>query len=52
MIKSRRMGWVKHVVRMGKSRSAYRVSMGKTERNKPLGRARYRWENNIRMDFR
>jgi hypothetical protein len=29
----------------------YRVSVGKPEGNRPLGRPRRRWENNIKMDL-
>jgi hypothetical protein len=30
-------------------RGAYRVLVGKSERRKPLGRPRHRWEDNIKM---
>jgi len=40
-----------HVARMGESRCAYRVSVGKPEGKKPLGRPRRRWEDNIKMDL-
>jgi hypothetical protein len=42
MIKSRRMRWAGHVVRMGK-RNAYRFLVGR-----PSGRS---WVDNIRMDL-
>jgi hypothetical protein len=29
----------------------YRALVGKTERREPLGRARRRWEDNIKMDW-
>jgi len=48
-IKSRRMRWAGHVVRMGGRRAACRVLVGKPEGKKPLGRPRHRWENNIKM---
>jgi hypothetical protein len=51
MIKSRRMGWARHVARMGKSRGICRVLMKKREGKKPLGRPRRRWEDNIKMDI-
>jgi hypothetical protein len=38
MIKSRRMRWAGHVVRMGEKSNAYRILVGKPERNRPLGR--------------
>jgi hypothetical protein len=37
---------------MGESRGAYRVLVGKPEGRKPLGRPRYIWEDNIKMDLR
>ncbi|KAJ4434333.1 hypothetical protein ANN_22890 [Periplaneta americana] len=39
-IKSRRLRWAGHVARMGDSRNAYRVLVGRPERKRPLGRAR------------
>jgi hypothetical protein len=38
MIKSRRMIWAGHVARMGETRNAYRVLVGKPEGKRPLGR--------------
>jgi hypothetical protein len=35
----------------GERRGAYRVLMGRTERKRPFGRLRCRWEDNIKMDF-
>jgi hypothetical protein len=37
---------------MGKMKRAYSVLVGKTERKRPLGRPRCRWEDNIRMHLR
>ncbi|KAJ4444245.1 hypothetical protein ANN_06036 [Periplaneta americana] len=51
-IKSRRLRWAGHVARMGESRNAYRVLVGRPEGKRPLGRPRRRWEDNIKMDFR
>ena len=51
VIKSRRMRWAGHVVRMGERTSVYRVVVGKPEGKRPLGRPRRRWENNIKMDL-
>ena len=51
-IKSRRLGWAGHVVRMGLSRNGYRVLVGIPEGKRPLGRPRRRWEVNIKMDLR
>jgi hypothetical protein len=38
--------------RMGAKRNAYRISVGKSEGKRPLGRPRRRWTNNIKMDLR
>ena len=51
MIKSRRMRWVGHVAHMGESRGVYRVLVGKPKGKRPLGRPRFRWEANIKMDL-
>ncbi|KAJ4430106.1 hypothetical protein ANN_22316 [Periplaneta americana] len=51
-IKSRRLRWAGHVARMGESRNAYRVLVGRPEGKRPLGRPRGRWEDNIKMDLR
>ncbi|KAJ4430607.1 hypothetical protein ANN_19195 [Periplaneta americana] len=51
-IKSRRLRGAGHVARMGKSRNAYRVLVGRPEGKRPLGRPRRRWEDNIKMDLR
>ncbi|KAJ4434960.1 hypothetical protein ANN_23532 [Periplaneta americana] len=50
-IKSRRLRWAGHVARMGESRNAYRVLVGRPEGKRPLGRPRRRWED-IKMDLR
>ena len=49
--KSRRMRWAGHVARMREERGMHRVLMGKHEGERPLGRPRRRWENNIKMDL-
>ncbi|KAJ4437415.1 hypothetical protein ANN_17559 [Periplaneta americana] len=43
---------VGHVARMGESRNAYRMIVGRPEGKRPLERPRRRWENNIKMDLR
>jgi hypothetical protein len=35
---------------MEKERGVYRVLVGRPEGNRPLGRPRRRWEDNIKMD--
>ena len=49
--KLRRMRWVGHVARMGEERGVYRVLVGEPEGERPLGRPRHRWVDNIRMDL-
>ena len=51
VIKSRRMRWAGHVARMGERRGVYRFLVGKPEDKRPLGRPRFRWEDNINMDL-
>jgi len=50
-IKSRKMRGAGHVARMGERRSVYRVLVGKPEGNRPLGRPRRKWEDNIENDL-
>jgi hypothetical protein len=47
-----RMRWAGHVARMGEKRNAYRILVGKPGGKGPLGRPRYRWEDNIKMNLR
>jgi hypothetical protein len=37
---------------MGEGRGVYRVSVGKPEDKRPLGRPRRRWEDNIKLELR
>jgi hypothetical protein len=41
-----------HVARMGETRNAYRILVGKPEGKRPLGRPRPRWVDNIKIDPR
>jgi hypothetical protein len=52
MIKSRRVRWAGHVVRMGENKNAYRILSGKPDGKKLLGRPRCRWEDNIKINNR
>jgi len=45
------MRWAGHVARMGERRGVYRVSVGKPEGKKPLGRPRRRRDENIMLDL-
>jgi hypothetical protein len=49
VIKSRRIGWAGHVARMGEKPNACRISVGKPEGKRPLGRERRRWVYNIEI---
>ena len=51
VIKSRRMRWEANVARTGERRGVYSVSVGKPEGQRPLGRPRRRWEDNIKKDL-
>jgi len=51
MIKSRRMRRVGHAARMGESRGVCRVYLRQPEGNRPLGRPKRRWEDNIKTDL-
>jgi hypothetical protein len=52
MIKSRRMRWAEHVARLGEGRGIYRGLVVRFEGERPLGRRRRRWEDNIKLDLR
>jgi hypothetical protein len=51
VVKSRRMRWAWHVVRMGEGRGIQKVLVGKPEGKRPVGRPRRRWEENIEVDL-
>jgi len=51
VIKSRRLRLAGHVARMGERKGVYRISVGKPEGKRPLGRLRRRWKDNIKMDL-
>jgi hypothetical protein len=50
-MKSRRMRWAGHLARM-EEMTVYRISVGKPEGKRPLGRSRRSWVDNIKMDLR
>jgi hypothetical protein len=52
MIKSRSMRWAGHVARMGETRNAYRILVGKPEGKRPLGRPKRRWVDNFKIDLK
>ena len=45
------MRWAGHVARMDEERRVYRFLVGKPEGDRPLGRTRRRWVDNIGMDL-
>jgi hypothetical protein len=49
MIKLRRIRWTGHVARMAAKRIVYGILMRKPEGNRPLGRRRHRWVDNIKI---
>ena len=51
VIRSKRFRWANHVARMEEGRSAFKILVGTPAGNRPLGRPRRRWEDNIRMDL-
>ena len=51
-IKSRRLRWAGCVVRMKVGRSAFKILTDIPIGNRPLGRPRRRWEENIKLDFK
>ena len=51
VVKSIRMRWAGHVARMEEDRGVHRVLVGKSERKRPLGRPKRRWEDNIKREL-
>jgi len=45
------MRWAKRVASIGERRGSFKVMVWKTDGNRPLGRARRRWEDNIKVDL-
>jgi hypothetical protein len=43
--------WTGNVARMEEGRIAFKILTGNPTGNRPLGRPRRRWEDNIRMDL-
>jgi hypothetical protein len=51
VIISRRMRWAERVARVEERRDVYRVLVGKPEGTTSMGRPRFRWEDNIKVDL-
>jgi hypothetical protein len=47
-----RVRWTERVIRIRTKRNAYRVLVEKPQRNRPHGRPRRRWEDNIEVYFK
>jgi hypothetical protein len=50
-MKSRRIIRAGHVARIWEGRGVYRVLVGEPEGKRPLGKPRFRWEDNMKMDL-
>jgi hypothetical protein len=46
------MRWAEHVTRIGAKRNANRVLVEIPQRNRPFGRTRRRWEDNIEVNLK
>jgi hypothetical protein len=51
MIKSGRMRWAGHAARIRENMKAYGLLVGKPEENRPPGRPRRRWVDNVKMEL-
>lgn len=51
-IKSRRLRWVRSVVHMKEARNTYKILVGETQGNKPLGSNRRGWKDSMHMKNR
>jgi len=52
VIKSESRGYGGHAARMEETKNAFKILVGKHERNRPLGRPRCGWKYNIVMEIR
>jgi hypothetical protein len=52
MMKSKTMRWAAHIAGMGEKRNEYSIWIRKLERQRLLGRLRYRWEGYIKIDLK
>jgi hypothetical protein len=52
MITSSRARWAGHMACMGLKRNVYKILVGKPEGKRQLGRPRFRWEDNTKIDVR
>jgi hypothetical protein len=47
-----RMRWPRHIAQIREKRNPFMIFVGKPEGKSPLGRPRYRWMDNIKIDLR
>jgi hypothetical protein len=52
VIEERRMPWAKHVTRVGETINADSILVLILEGRRPLGKPKYRWENNFKTDVK
>ena len=52
MVKSRRMRWAGRLACVGDRRGLYRVLVGRPDGERPIGRPRCRWEDNIKTRYK
>jgi hypothetical protein len=52
MIKLRAMSWLGSFVFAGVTRNIYKYFVGIPEGNRPLGRPRYKWEDDIKVKLK
>jgi hypothetical protein len=52
LIKSRWMRWAGHAAGIRAKKNAYRTIVRKSEGERPLGRLRLRWVDNMKLDLR
>jgi len=50
VFKSRRVRWVGQVACVQEMKNAYKILVQKPEGKRPLGRPKYKWKYNIRME--
>jgi hypothetical protein len=51
-VKSRKMRWARHVARITDMINAYKITVGKPEEMRHLGRPSCSWKNNMRMGLK
>ena len=51
LLNLRRLKWADHVAKIEDGRNAVKIFIKKLTYKRLLGRSRYRWKDNIRMDF-